>query len=356
MNYFKAIIFSLLFLSPLTSLQAKTLPPTKEYNVLSLSSAIIDHYFFISDDQLKFMANEKGTWTPIDHETLSRILQKNTGAAKTIPGGSGANVLKGFCHLGGKCAVIGKVGSDDKGEFYVKRLKEQGITPLMQQGALPTGQAVCLITPDGERTFRSYLGASHSLSDLKFDPEVFKKADLYHIEGYQLVDPDLVIKTLKIAKKAGTLISMDLANIEIVRRNKEFIHNILEKYVDIIFCNEKESEALTGLSASEACDKLSAFCKVAVVTMSERGSWVRSGNEKVFMEAFAANAIDSTGAGDLYAGGFLYGYLNEMPLNECAWLGSLLASYVVRRIGAEIPEPIWEEIRSIISKSDKAFD
>lgn len=356
MKRLRPILFTLFLMLTAGSLRAEAPVSAKEYGVLGLSAAIIDHYFFITDEQLQSMTSEKGGWAPIDYPTLSSILEKNKGAAKMIPGGSGANVIKGMRQLGQECAVIGKIGSGDKGEYYAQKMKDLGIVPLLEKGPLPTGQAVCLITPDGERTFRTYLGASHSLSDLSFDHKIFKKVRLLHIEGYQLVDPDLVIRTLKLAKKAGVMISMDLANAEIVRRNKEFIHNILDKYVNILFCNEREAKELTGLLASEACDKLATFCDVAVVTMSERGSWARSGDEKVYMEALSVNTIDTTGAGDLYTSGFLHGYLQGESLRKCAWMGALISAQVVKRIGAEIPQAIWEEIRSTILEEGKAFD
>jgi sugar/nucleoside kinase (ribokinase family) len=223
MKRLRRIFFTLLLTLSAHSLRAEAPKLIKEYGVVGLSAAIIDHYFFITDEQLRSMTSEKGGWAPIDYPTLSSILKKNKSAAKMIPGGSGANVIKGMCQLGQKCAVIGKVGSDDKGEYYMQKMKDLGITPLLAKGDLPTGHAVCLITPDGERTFRTYLGASHSLSDLSFDPTIFKKARLLHIEGYQLVDPDLVIRTLKLAKKAGIKISLDMGNVEIVRRNKDKI-------------------------------------------------------------------------------------------------------------------------------------
>lgn len=356
MKRLRPILFTLFLMLTVGSLSAEVLVSAKEYGVLGLSAAIIDHYFFITDEQLQSMTSEKGGWAPIDYPTLSSILEKNKGTAKMLPGGSGANVIKGMSRLGQKCAVIGKVGSDDKGDYYAQKMKDLGIVPLLEKGDLPTGQAICLITPDGERTFRTYLGASHSLSDLSFDHKIFEKARLFHIEGYQLVDPDLVIRMLKHAKEAGVIISMDLANVEIVRRNKEFIHNILDKYVNILFCNEREAKELTDLLASEACDKLATFCDVAVVTMSERGSWARSGDEKVYMEALSVNTIDTTGAGDLYTSGFLHGYLQGESLRKCAWMGALISAQIVRRIGAEIPQAIWEEIRSTILEEGKAFD
>ena len=329
----------------------------KDYEVLALSAAIIDHHFFITNEQLKLITNEKGGWAPIDYATLASILDKNESISKMTPGGSAANVIKGLTRLGEKCALIGKIGDDEKGEYYLKKLRDYGIIPFLKKGSLPTGQAICLITPDGQKTFRTYLGASHSLTDLNFDKELLHdKMTLFHIEGFQIVDRDLVIRALKMVKEAQLIISLDLGNVEIVRQNKEFIYDILEDYVDIVFCNEREAKALTGLKACESCDRLAKLCDIAVVTMSERGSWVRKGNEKIYMEAFSVKSIDSTGAGNLYESGFLHGYLNGYSLKKCAWIGSLLASYVVKRIGAEIPNSVWEEIREIISNETKTFD
>ncbi|MCB1072655.1 MAG: adenosine kinase [Chlamydiales bacterium] len=320
-----------------------------DYEVLTLSAAIMDHYFDITEEQLKLITNEKGGWAPIDRATLTSILSKSETVSKMVPGGSGANVSKGLAQLGEKCALIGKVGDDDKGEYYTKKLQDYGVISLFKKGTLPTGEAICLITPDGERTFRTYLGASHSLTDLTFDKELFThKIRHFHLEGYQLVDQDLVLRMLKLAKKANVTISIDLANVEIVRRNEQFIREILKNYIDIVFCNEREAKALTGLSASESCDMLAKLCDIAVVTMSERGSWIRRGDTKVYMEALSVKAIDTTGAGDLYASGFLHGYLQGYPLKDCAWIAAFVSSHVVKRIGPEIPKPVWEEIKNQI--------
>lgn len=208
------------------------------------------------------------------------------------------------------------------------------------------------ITPDGKRTFRSYLGASHSLTDLALNPQFFTPAALFHIEGYQLVDQDLVRRALKMAKEAGVKVSMDLANVALVRSHQAFILETLEKYVDIVFCNESEAKELLGLSPSEACTALSKVCEVAVVTMSEKGSWAQKGEEKCYTPAFDVVTVDTTGAGDFYASGFLHGYLNHASIEKCAWIGTLVASYVVKRIGAEIPPPVWEEIRMRIEEGE----
>lgn len=329
-----------------------------DYEVLTLSAAIVDHYFLISETEEKTLSSEKGGWAPIDYSTLTAIMEQGINVSKMVTGGSGANVIKGMAQLGSKCGIVGKVGDDEKGKYYAKKLKVLGVTPLFEKGSLPTGQAICLITPDGERTFRTYLGASHSLSSLCLGEEIWPKdLKLFHVEGYQLMDRDLLIRALKHAQNRNVKISLDLANVEIVRRNKEFIEDILKKYVDIVFCNEREARILTGTSALESCDQLASWCEVAVVTMSERGSWIRKGDERIFMEAFSTpGVIDTTGAGDLYAAGFLHGYLKGYPLKKCAWIGALTSSYVVKRIGAEIPEAVWEEIHERILVEGKRFD
>ena len=191
---------------------------------------------------------------------------------------------------------------------------------------------------------------------LTLTQQFLRKSTLFHVEGYQLNDPDLVFRTLETAKAAGLIISIDLANAEIVCRNKTFIRQMLNEYVDVVFCNELEAEELTGLSPAEACDELSTLCSIAVVTMGEQGSWARRGNEKIHMEALPTKAIDTTGAGDLYASGFLHGYLKGASLKECMWQGTYIAAQVVKRIGAEIPEDIWEDIQLKILEEGKAFD
>ena len=140
MKLLRRILFTLLLTLSAHSLRCEVPELTKEYGVVGLSASLIDHYFFITDEQLRSMTSDKGGWAPIDYPTLSDLLKKNKGEAKMIPGGSGANVIKGMCQLGQKCAVIGKVGSDDMGEYYTQKMKDLGITPLLAKGDLPTGK------------------------------------------------------------------------------------------------------------------------------------------------------------------------------------------------------------------------
>lgn len=340
-----AIFSTLYFFNPLQAMSGTN--EAEQLEVLSLSAAIIDHIIFIKDEELKEFASEKGSWQPIDHPTLCNYLSRFRGEKRMSPGGSGVNVLKGLAHLGHRTAVVGKVGSDDMGQYVIEELKKKGITPFFKKEAsLPTGQAICFITPDGQRTFRSYLGASHSLSDLDLKPELFETIKLFHIEGYQLVDQKLVRHALKIAKDKNIKISIDLANTEIIRRHKPFILEIIQDYVDIVLCNQDEARELTGLHAKEASLKIADLCSISVVTMGEKGCWTTSGETHFFTPAFAVEPIDSTGAGDYFASGFLHGILTGAPLQTCSLQGSLVAYHCVIEVGTEICKNSWKWIHT----------
>ncbi len=338
----KPVVFLSIFLSSITFQGPAEAHEGNHYEVLSLSAAIIDHLIFVSDAELQEIADEKGSWKPIDYPTLCRYLETFKGERRMSPGGSGINVLKGLAQLGHGCAVVGKVGNDRMGEYFVEELKRKGIASFFEKEPLPTGQAICFITPDGQRTFRSYLGASHSLANLKLDTSLFENVKLFHIEGYQLVDPELVKKALMLAKERSIKTSIDLANTEIVRRHKTFILEMINEYVDIVLCNQDEAMELTGLPAKEASQKIAGMCSISVVTMSEKGCWTTSGQHSFFTPAFAVEPIDTTGAGDYFASGFLHGILTGAPLQTCALQGCLVASHVVTEIGTELSQASWD--------------
>ena len=348
MKVFNALLLSCFFC--ITTLKAET--PKKPAEVLSLSSAMVDHLFWISEEQMRLIAPEKGTWASIDYPTLCSLLNKNPNISRMFPGGSGVNVIKGLVQLNHCGAILGKIGSDEKGEFFLNSLRKLGIDAYLQEEKLPTGQAICFITPDGEQTFRSYLGASYNLTEMQLDDSLFEGITIFHVEGYQLVDRDLVLRTLNKAKKAGVKISLSLANHKIVQSNHEFLLEVLPEYIDFIFCNQAEARELTGLPPKEACTSLASLCEVAVVTMGERGCWTQSGTSLFYTPSFAVKAVDTTGAGELFISGFLHGILTHEPLQKCAWLGSLVASYIVQVAGSQIPDHMWEEIHKRIEKED----
>lgn len=315
------------------------------YEVIGIGSAFMDYIIKINDEDLEKMNYPKGSWGCIDQKNFKKVIHQKENNVITSPGGSGGNVIKGLANLGQKCAVLGKVGEDEEGVLYLKCMENLAVTSLMQKTKIPTAQAICFITPDGQRTMRS-LGSEKDINvDIDLDKSVFSNIKLLHLEGYQLYNAKLFEKSIEYAKKNGAKVSMDLASVEIVKEFKDDLLNILPKYVDIIFANENEAFELTHLNPQEACDFLATFCDVAVVTMGDKGSWAKSGKVKFYTPALSVDdAIDSTGAGDLFASGFLHGYLDNEPLQRCSWIGSLVASKVVQIYGTEIPKDVWAEI------------
>ena len=189
----------------LFSVAFATLFSKQNYDVLTLSSAIVDHCFLVSDEELASFTKDKGGWAPIEYETLQQVLAKNYTCKKMATGGSGVNVMKGLAKFGHSCAVIGKIGSDPIGDYFNTVMEQMGICSFLEKGPLPTGQALCFITSDGERTFRTYLGASHSLGDININKNLLRGIKVFHIEGYQLVDRELfsILRRFEFGKRGA---------------------------------------------------------------------------------------------------------------------------------------------------------
>ena len=207
---------------------------------------------------------------------------------------------------------------------------------------------------NAERTFAVYLGAALDLVPEDLDPAWFEGYDYFHIEGYLVQNQELVRRAVELARAAGCIISLDLASYNVVESNLAFLHDIVEKYVDIVFANETEARAFTGLSDPRASlEVLAGLCHTAIVKVGKDGSWVRRGDEEYFVAPWPADPVDATGAGDTYAAGFLYADSLGLPLKTCGEVGSIIAAKVVEVVGTKIDIPRWrvakQEIRERIA-------
>ena len=263
-------------------------------------------------------------------------------------GGSAANTIHGLANLGAATGYIGKVGNDEFGEFFSNDMKANGIEPFMLKSNTDTGMAVALISPDSERTFATYLGAAVELTDKDLKSDQFKNYKYLHIEGYLVQNHDLMLKAAKLAKENNLKISIDMASFNVVEDNLEFLKDYVNNYVDIIFANEEEAKAFTGKEPEEALNEIAEQCEIAVVKIGSKGSMVKSDGKTYQVAPFKANSIDTTGAGDLYASGFLYGLVNNLTLDKCGSIGSLCASKVIEVIGSKMSNDIWNEIKKSI--------
>lgn len=315
-----------------------------KYEIIGVGGPILDQLIRITDTYLETIPGEKGGMEPISYKELEKIVSESGTSSILVPGGSARNTLHGLARFGEKCALVGMVGSDSRGHTYRQFLKEQGITPLLIESSTPTAIVLSLVTPDGERTMRTFQGASVEIRGHHLNPTMFEGVKLVHLEGYTLFNEDLAEAAMRLAQEKGAKVSFDLASFEIAERFKDHILYLLDTYVDLVFCNELEAMSLLGLEEEKACDSLAEHCEIAVVLMGPQGCWVRKGKEKVHCPAYPVDPLDTTGAGDLFASGFLHGYMRHYPVEICAHYGAIAGRAVVQVMGPVLPHEAWEGI------------
>jgi len=302
-----------------------------------------------SDDLLEELGLPKGSMQLVDAETSANIQEKSKNLEKEMAsGGSAANTIHGLANLGVETAFIGTVGNDEIGNFFIEDLRKSGIKPLLNISNTPSGLANAMISPDGERTFGTFLGAAIELSADDLNPEQFKDYNLLHVEGYLVQNHGLLEGILKTAREQGLDISLDLASYNVVEDNLSFLKKMVEQYVDIVFANEEEAKAFTGLEPEAALDALADVTKVAIVKVGSKGSMIKENNIIANVGVEKTKVVDTTGAGDLYASGFLYGYVNNLPNKKSGEIGALLASKVIADYGAKLSENDWRKIKNEI--------
>lgn len=318
--------------------------PNKQKSILGIGNALIDVLIHISDDTvLQKFGLPKGSMTLVDSRLSEEIKKETKNNQRTVQtGGSAANTVHGIAKLGGKCGYIGKISDDEFGKFYIDDFRKNNINTHFFYSETGTGHATGLISADSERTFGTYLGAAMELTAEEMTPEIFRDYGIMHIEGYLVQNHALIESAMKVAKESGLLVSIDMASFNIVAANMEFLHRVIREYVDIVFANEDEAQSLTGKNPEDALHVIGEMCQLAVVKLGAQGSMIKSGNRVIRIEAIPAKSVDTTGAGDIYASGFLYALAEGHDLETAGTLGSLLAGHVVEVVGAKIPEETWQ--------------
>jgi sugar/nucleoside kinase (ribokinase family) len=315
--------------------------------ILGMGNALVDIMTELKNDSiLQRFKFPKGSMTLVDHELSSYLYNETIGLTKhKTSGGSAANTIHGLSHLGVQTSFIGKIGNDELGKFFKKDMKINGINPILFNSITETGRVLAMVSPDTERTMATYLGAAVELDPQDLSSDIFKGNDFFYIEGYLVQNKELIEKAVRLAKHNGIKTCLDLASYNIVLENIDFLKDILREYVDIVFANEEEAKALTGKSPDHALEELSEMCEIAVVKLGANGSLIKAGAEKIVIPGRTANCIDTTGAGDLYAAGFLYGIGKGYSFKIAGEIGSILAGKVIEEIGAKMEESTWETLR-----------
>jgi sugar/nucleoside kinase (ribokinase family) len=322
----------------------------KTNDVIALGNALMDFLVEVEEHYLTELNLNKGEFHSIEEEEAKELLNKIKHLPiKTIPGGSSANTLKGISALGKKTIFCSRVGEDIHGENYIKEMNSLGVQTKINKHPSITGHAITFITPDSERTFSVHLGANLKIKKEDILEEDIKNSKILHIEGYHLgaSTKETAINAINLAKKHNTLVSLDLSDAGVIKKNKETFQNILKK-IDILFANETEAEALTGLEPEQAVQKLAQTVNIAIVKIGKQGSLICRNKIITYINPCKANAIDTTGAGDTYSAGFLYGYLNNWSLEKAGNLASLIAAKIVEHKGADINKIDLKEITKLI--------
>ena len=315
--------------------------------ILGLGNALVDVLSKLeSDETLVKIGIQKGAMDMISREQMYviRKYQANTETTQA-PGGANCNTMRAIALLGGQSGFIGKVGDDNLGEFYEEALLKAGVASYLIKTEGPSGACTVFISPDGERTMGTFLGPAPTISPDEITEDVLRNYDYIHIEGYLIVNEELVRETMKKAKRLGLKVALDLANYNIVNAYKGLLEEVIPQYVDILFANASEAEAFTGLPAQEAVKALEKQVHVALVTLGKDGSLIGSEGKFYHVDAEGGKPVDTTGAGDNFAAGFLYGQSVGASLVQSAQIGSMLSGYVIDVVGPQVPADKWEQIK-----------
>lgn len=317
--------------------------------IIGIGNALVDVLVKLDDDAaLRALQLPKGSMQLISEERF-RELNARTAAVQAgmANGGACSNTMLALACLGAEPGFIGKIGDDAHGRFYAENARNAGVQTQLAVSDRHTGVASTFISPDGERTFATYLGAAALLTANDVTPALFQGYDILYVEGYLVQNHDLILKAMQTAKAGGLKVCIDLASYNVVAADLAFFRKLVCEYVDIVFANEEESAAFTaGREPDGALNDIAACCQVAVVKLGARGAVARRGAETVRAEACPVRTVvDTTAAGDFFAGGFLYGYARGCPLEQCLRLGTLLGAAVIQTVGTALTSAQWDEIR-----------
>lgn len=316
--------------------------------IIGMGNALVDVLVRIDDDSLlEKLHLPKGSMQLIQEDTLSEIRKYTSGMKiHRSTGGSAGNTVCALAALGANPGFIGKVGQDETGAFFGDTLRQRGVNALLATCDLPSGIASTFISTDGERTFGTYLGAAATLRAEDLSRKMFAGYNYLYIEGYLLQDHDLMLRAVQLAKEEGLQVCLDMASYNVVEAERDFFDQLIVKYVDIVFANESEALAYTGKAPHEALEEIASKCSIAVVKTGKEGSLVKKGTEVIqLLSCLVDNVLDTTGAGDFYAAGFMYGLTCGYSLEKCVQISTILATAVIQEVGTTLPTKKWDEIK-----------
>lgn len=326
----------------------------KKYDVYGVGNALVDIEYEVSPELLQQLKIDKGVMTLLDEDSQNHILEnlKNLHCHKSC-GGSAANTIVAISQLGGKAFYSCKVANDEFGDFYIKDLLNSQVDTNLKNGDRQsgiTGKCLVLVTPDADRTMNTFLGITEKFSTQELVLEALVDSEYLYIEGYLVTSPtgkEAAIKAREIAEKAGVKTTMSLSDYNMVKFFKDGLLDMIGPGLDLIFANESEALELADTQDFQvAVDKLKTLSKKFAITRGSKGSVVFDGQKLIEIAAPQVKAVDTVGAGDMYAGAFLYGITKGMSYEEAGKLASAAASKVVTSYGPRLKT---EELKALVT-------
>ncbi len=322
--------------------------------VIGIGNALTDMLVNLrSDEVLEKFDLPRGSMSLVNSEQQKEISKSVSGLPYTLSlGGSADNTIRAMARLGCKVGFIGKVGRDSTGDFFESALDNLGIQPFIMRGEERSGKCVSLVSPDGERTLVTHLGAAVEMKAEDLKPEIFEGYDCLYVEGYLVQDHNLIRGAIRMAKELGLKVAIDLASFNVVQENIDFLREVISEYVDIVFANEDEARAFSGEEEPvNALQYISTMCDLVIVKIGMRGALIKQGSEVSHVGIMAAaKRVDTTGAGDFYAAGFLAGMCEGLSLRQCGTIGAITAGKVIEIVGTTPTEEAWEDVARLVKR------
>ncbi|HKI60766.1 MAG TPA: adenosine kinase [Mariprofundaceae bacterium] len=324
------------------------------YDVFGVGNAIMDLQVRCDDAFLAEAGVEKGIMTLVDEDQQKAVLDALADhEVNYCSGGSAANTIVGIADMGGRAAYACKTGEDSFGQRYLEEMQRLGINVEIPQEPGQTGTCVVLITPDAQRTMLTHLGISSTLGSADIVESEIAKAKYLYVEGYLFAGPSskaAALKAIDLAKANGVKVALTISDPFLIDICRDQFQQLIEGPVDLLFCNEEEAKSLTGLDDPIACAKaIHEHCENVALTLGKKGSIIMHEGEVFPIEGVEVEAIDTTGAGDMYAAGVLYGITNGLSWHQAGHLGSHAAAQIVSRLGARLPKSYTaEEIQALL--------
>ena len=304
-----------------------------------IGNAIVDILSKTSNEMLHKLRIPKGSMQIVDHETCDKIL-KYIQNPSIISGGSAANTAVGYNSFGGKCCFIGQIGNDKFGDLFVKDLNNSGVffQDKDLQLAEKTSKSIVLVTPDAERSMNTFLGASNKFNIKSFDEKFIINSSMIYIEGYLFDQPEAkqaIFYCCNIAKSQNKKVALSLSDLFCVDRHRIDFLKLIDEYVDIIFANEEEIKSLYQSELKESINNIKNNVDFGAITLGSKGSVVFENKLEYLVDPISVvELVDTTGAGDLFAAGFLFGFFNKYSIKKCGHLGNKAASEIIKHVGA----------------------